>query len=69
MARAQESAPDMSINRIVEGTSIEGEIRQIRGNNFVSKCRDRGFGKRKNQCSTTTLIERQCKGGGRYFHR
>ncbi|MFN6378652.1 MAG: polymer-forming cytoskeletal protein [Flavobacteriales bacterium] len=27
MARAQESAPDMSINRIVEGTSIEGEIR------------------------------------------
>jgi cytoskeletal protein CcmA (bactofilin family) len=27
MARAQEVAPDMSINRIVEGTSIEGEIR------------------------------------------
>jgi cytoskeletal protein CcmA (bactofilin family) len=27
MARNQESAPDMAINRIVEGTSIEGEIR------------------------------------------
>jgi cytoskeletal protein CcmA (bactofilin family) len=27
MARAQETAPDMAINRIVEGTSIEGEIR------------------------------------------
>ncbi|MFO0359027.1 MAG: polymer-forming cytoskeletal protein [Flavobacteriales bacterium] len=27
MARVQEVAPDMSINRIVEGTSIEGEIR------------------------------------------
>lgn len=27
MARVQETAPDMAINRIVEGTSIEGEIR------------------------------------------
>lgn len=27
MARVQESAPDMAINRIVEGTAIEGEIR------------------------------------------
>lgn len=27
MARTPESAPDMAINRIVEGTSIEGEIK------------------------------------------
>ncbi|MFY7972256.1 MAG: bactofilin family protein [Flavobacteriales bacterium] len=27
MARQSEAAPDMAINRIVEGTSIEGEIR------------------------------------------
>lgn len=27
MARVQETAPDMGINRIVEGTAIEGEIR------------------------------------------
>jgi cytoskeletal protein CcmA (bactofilin family) len=27
MARTPETAPDMAINRIVEGTSIEGEIR------------------------------------------
>lgn len=27
MARSTEAAPDMAINRIVEGTSIEGEIR------------------------------------------